>query len=373
MATLTETAYYARQGVKYGWVGVVGITLLWWVFGGVIALYARLNPTPPPPPAAAFGKLPPIEFPKSDVLGVAGYTLETPTGTLGTFPDRMKVFFAPIKRSTFLAADNAKGLALKLGFSTEPVVESSTRYRWSADAPLPTALTMDIVNSFFDLKRSWQANPAIVTAKRFVSDGQSIQDAKSYMSAAGLLAADLQGQEKVTYLRAQGDQFIPAISLSEADFVKVDFFRGLLTPPSPTPTGKVEPTGPPAYIDENTYQFFTPDANEGLASVIVSGSNVADEKIIEVRYRYTPIDYESFSDYPIKDVELAFEELKAGKGFLSSFTGSGNVVIRRVALGYFDPLTAHEYTMPVYVFTGDNDFVGFVSAVSEDVLEPILN
>jgi hypothetical protein len=352
-------------------VGLVALTLLWWIGGGVITLYKTLNPEPAPPPAAAFGKLPPIDFPKSKAV-ISGYTLETPTGTLGEFPDRMKVYFAPVRKSTFLAADNAKKLASKIGFTGEPVIETSTKYRWSAEAPLPTVLEMDIVNSFFDLKRSWQANPAIVTSKKFVSDEQSILDAKTFLTTASLLPEDLQGTEKVTYLRAQGDQFVPAISLSEADFVRVDFFRKTLTPPTPTPTeANAKPTGV-VYEDNNPYSFFTPDASEGLVNLVVSGSTNPDEKIVEVKYRYTPIDYESFSDYGIKLVDQAYEELKAGNGYVASFTGTGPVVIRRVGLGYFDALTPHEYTMPVYVFTGDGDFVAYVSAVKEEALEPVL-
>lgn len=372
MSSLTETAYYARQGIKFGSVGLVALTLLWWIGGGVINLYNALNPEPPPPPAAAFGKLPLIDFPKSKAV-ISGYTLETPTGTLGEFPDRMKVYFAPVRKSTFLAADNAKKLATKIGFAGEPVIETSTKYRWSAEAPLPTVLEMDIVNSFFDLRRSWQANPTIVTSKRFISDEQSISDAKTFLTTATLLAEDIQGTEKVTYLRAQGDQFVPTISLSEADFVRVDFFRNTLTPPSPTPTTtKVQPTGT-VYVDNNPYSFFTPDASEGLVSIVVSGSTNPDEKVVEVKYRYTPIDYDSFSDYGIKTVEQAYEELKSGKGYVASFSGAGSVVIRRVGLGYFDALTPHEYTMPVYVFTGDGDFVAYVSAVLSDYLEPTLN
>jgi hypothetical protein len=373
MSSLTETAYYARQGIKFGSVGLIALTLLWWIGGGVINLYKALNPEAPPPPAAAFGKLPPIEFPKPRAT-TTGYSLETPTGTLGKFPDRMKVYFAPVRKSSFLASDNAKKLALKMGFVSEPVIETSTRYRWSVDTPLPTVLSMDIVNGFFELKRSWQANPTIVTSKKFVSDEQSILDGKTFLTTAGLLAEDLRGLEKVTYLRAQGDQFVPTISLSEADFVRVDFFRATLVPPTltPTPDPRSQPTVA-VYKDENSYSFFTPDASEGLVSLVVSGSTKPDEKIIEVKYNYTPIDYESESYYPIKTVEQAFEELKTNKGYIASFNGSGQVVIRRVGLGYFDALTPHEYTMPVYVFTGDEGFVAYVSAVSEDVLEPTLN
>lgn len=367
MASLTETAYYARQSLKYGAVGFVAILILYWTGGGLIRLWQATHPEPPPPPAAGFGALPAPDFPQAKA-SVANWQLETPTGSLGTFPDRLKVFASPAKTSSFLAGDNAARLAARLGFVGQPTLETSTLYRWSAANPLPSALEMDIINTHFTLIRAWSADPALITSKRFINDQQTILDARTFLSTGGLMATDLLGAEKVTYLRAQGDQFTPAISLSEADFVKVDFFRTLYTPPSltlsPTTAGRTAPAA------VESYAFFTPDPNQGIVSVVVSGTTDTAKKIIEVNYRYTPVEYESFSDYPLKRVEQAWEELQTGGGFVAGFSGtSGQGVVRRVALGYFDPLTPHEYIMPVYVFTGDDNLVAYVSAISPELIQ----
>lgn len=365
MATLTDTAYYSRQGVKYGAIGFVALLLLYWTGTGLIRFWQATHPAPPPPPAASFGILPSISFPE-DKATVASFDLQTPTGTLGTFPDRLRVFVATAKKSSFLAADNANQLAKKLGFTGQPTLESSTRYRWSSETPLPSALEMDIINTYFSLTRAWPADPTLVTNKRFTGDQQTILDARNFLTQAGLLATDLIGGEKATYLRASGSQFIAAISLSEADFVKVDFFRQPFSPPaltSPSPTRTPSPAAGPEYA------FFTPDPLTGLISIIVSGSPDAAKRIISVDYRYTPIEYESFSDYPLKTADQAWEELSSGGGYIASFTGSGPAVIRRVNLGYFDPLTPHEFIMPIYVFSGDNNFVAYVSALAETVVQ----
>src|SRR5688572_29580650 len=159
MATLTETAYFARKGVKYGSVGLVGLTILWFAGTAAINWWKAINPEPLPPPTVDFGLLPPITFPESRAK-VAEYQLQTPDGKLGQFVDRALVFYAPVRRSGFLDADRATDLARKLDFLFEPTQLSETVYRWSKPEPLPTTLEVNIINSWYTLKKQWQADPS---------------------------------------------------------------------------------------------------------------------------------------------------------------------------------------------------------------------
>lgn len=179
MASLTETAYFARRGIKYGSIGFIGLLILWWTGTGLVRFWAATHPEPPPPPAASFGVLPAIKFSQT-TKKVSTYQLQTPDGSLGSFPDRLKVFSSPQKTSSFLAPDNAIRLAAKLGFTSQPSLVSSTQYRWSAASPLPSTLDMDIINTYFVLQRNWAADPTIVTNKHFVSEQQSILDARTF-------------------------------------------------------------------------------------------------------------------------------------------------------------------------------------------------
>lgn len=356
MATLTETAYMARRVIKYGSVGLVGLTVFWFIGTGLIDWWKALNPEPLPPPTADFGPLPAITFPASDE-SVSEFVLQTPDGKLGEFSDRATVFYAPTKQSGFLDPDRAIDLARKLDFLFEPVQLSETLYRWTKQDPLPTSLEVNIVTGWYTLKKQWQADPSLIISKTFVSDKQAILDAQGFFRTTVQQHTDISGYEKASYLRVQGDQLIPAISLSEADFVRVDIFRQ-----------PFEVLGEKKEVVES-YPFYTPDPKKGLISVLVSGSAEPKKKIIDVEYNYTPIEYDIKGEYPIKTIELAFEELKTGKGYVADFDGTGVAVVRRVSIGYYDSMSDQKYAVPVFVFTGDQNFVAYVLAVDDSQIE----
>ena len=345
MATLTETAVVTRKAIKYGAIAFVAITLLWFIGGAAIRYYQALNPPTPPPPTMDFGLLPPIQFPKE--TGRPKLTLELPTGAIPEFPDRMKVFYAPTKRSGFLDADRAIETARALGFLFKPDQPTETKYIWTNQDQLSSRLNMDIVSGHFKLTRIWQANPALLALSSFTSDRQVITDINNYLRKGGLLPGDIDQEQKATYLAAVGGQLTPTISLSEADFVQIDFFRN----------------------NHEGYPFYRPEPDYGLVRAIVSGSRDQADKIIGLDYNYTSVDYLKMGTYPIKTGEVAWQEFSNGGGLVTDKSPkTGNIAIRRILLGYYDS-PSQSYAMPIYIFLGDRGFVGYVSAVSDSVLK----
>ncbi len=283
--------------------------------------------------------------------------MQTADGKLGKYPDRMDVYSAPTQKSGFGNETSALELARQLDFLFEPTKLSKSVYRFTAQEPLPTSLEINIVTGAFMFKRQWQADPSLIVNKRFVGDRQVVTDAQNFMRQAGIYEDDLVGEEKTRYFRVTGDQLIGANSLSEADFVEVELFRK-----------------PINLIDAKkkvvaSYPFLTPDPLKGVVAILVSGTADDKKKIINVDYRYVTVNYEVVGSYPLKTVELAWEELKSGSGYIASFNGSGKAVVRRVGLGYYDAAGDQSYTMPIYVFRGDNDLVAYVSAVDESEIK----
>lgn len=356
MASLTETAKVTRKVIRYGAIAFVAISLLWIIGGAAIRYYRALNPTPPPPPTMDFGLLPPVNFPKES--GRPKLTLELPTGVVPKFPDRMNVYYAPTKRSGFLDAQTGIDTARALGFTFNPDMPSETNYVWTNQDQLASRLKMDIVSGHFTLTRQWQNNPALLSLTNFTSDQQVISDVTNYLRKASLLPNDVDREQKVTYLKAVTGKLVPTISLSEADFVQIDFFRSNLVT-----------------IDKDTkkvassYSFYRLDPDHGLIRTIESGSRDAGDKIVSLDYNYTIVEYAKSGTYPTKTGDAAWQEFSSGGGFVTDKSPkTGSVAIRRVLLGYFDS-PSQNYAMPIFVFLGDQGFVGYVSAVTDMVIK----
>ncbi len=356
MASLTETAKVTRKAIRYGAIAFVAISVLWILGGAAIRYYQALNPPPPPPPTMDFGLLPRVIFPKE--TGRPKLTLELPTGIIPKFPDRMFVYYAPTKRSGFLDAQTGIDTARALGFTFNPNILNETTYVWTNQDLLSSKIQMDIVSGHFTLTRQWQNNPALLSLSNFTSDQQVIGDVMNYLRRGNLFPNDVDREQKVTYLKAVPGKLTQTISLSEADFVQVDLFRNNLNTIDST-TKKVV----------SSYPFYRLDPDYGLIRAIESGSGDNTSRVVKLDYNYTTVDYTKSGTYPIKTGGMAWQEFSSGRGYVSDKSPkTGSIAIRRVLLGYFDS-PSQNYAMPIYVFLGDQGFVGYVSAVTDAVIK----
>lgn len=342
MATLTETAYYSRNMIKYG---VIGVLVFLMVRSGVlfgVAYWRKLHPPPPPPPTVLFGQLPPIIFPDTK-QPVLTYKLETISGTTPNLGDRATVYFMPVRTASLLALDRMNELARKLDFLQQPQELSATRYRWTRDAPLPATLTADIISESFTIEVSWHADPGLLDKKRLPNDAAAIEEAHDFLQNLGLLPDDLRnGAAKISYLRADINVLVKAPSLSEADFVRVDLFRA----------------------NVNDLPVYPPNPDRGVVSLLFSGDEGGGKRIITLNYNYFPITYEQLATYPIKTADEAWAQLQAGQGFVARLdAGVSTVVVRQITLGYYDSAIPQHYLQPTYVFEGDSNFVAYVPAL----------
>lgn len=355
MATLTEASVTARKVIKFGLIGFVGITILWYMGTALIAYYRSINPAPLPNPTVDFGLLPKINFPELNTR--PKLILELPTGNIPVFVDRLRVYSQPVKRSTFTDAEAGIETAAALGFLFKPELKTASEYVWTNQDQLNSKLETNIVNGHFVLTRQWQNNPALASLASFTSEKAVVMDTENYLSQVGLLNSDIIGMEKLSYLKDDGGKFSNALSLSEAHFVQLDLFRKNIEEVDSADKAKTVVA---------SYPFYRSDPNKGLLRVVVSGSKTLSDRIISLEYGYNKIDYTKSGTYPIKTGEMAWNELEKGGGYV--FLGDSNtseVKIRRVFLGYYDADTSTGYTMPIYIFLGDQGFTAYVSAVSD--------
>ncbi len=347
---LTYMTEIGRKAVKYFLIGLVVLIVGRVVLTGLVNLWKMLNPEPPPPPTVGFGNLPAIEFPLTkEKTRPKSYRLETATGKLPTFSDRAKIFFMPESAPSLLADQRAKEVAATYDFVFQPDVLDERTYRWVRSSPLETSLKMDIQNLNFKLSTDFLTRPELIVNTLPPEKTSAIRTVKSFLTKADLLPEDMAtASATTTYLKSLGSELEPAVSVSDADFIQVDINRGAI---------------------DDEFFIYTDEGETGIVSAILTGVLEGDESIVQLQYYYHPADYQQIETYPLKDVRLAWQELQAGKGYIVNPGKKDEAVIREVSLGYFDSYEEQPYLQAIYVFKGDDNFMAYVSAVSDAYVE----
>lgn len=343
MAHLTESAHYSRIIIKWGFIGLVALMVGRTIVGGLIGWYKKTHPVIPPA-TIGFGILPPVAFPTQEPMALT-YTLETVTGAFPSFPIHAEVLLETAQRQNLLAMERSNKEAASLGFKVAPEKVSDVSYRWRLTQPIASALTMLIYDGRFVWEADWAANPNFLTEKNLPSKAQAIKEARDLFRKVDAQANDLsEDGAQITYLKGIAGEFQPVTSLVEADFVQVDLFR--------TPL-------------KGIYPFVTSTPDQAPFRVILSG-NIRLSRVVRLVSNYFPIDYTTSETYPLRPISQAWNELQAGKGYIASLDkGVTDVVVRKVEMAYFDSFEPQPYVQPVYVFTGDNNFVAYIQAVKD--------
>jgi len=243
----------------------------------------------------------------------------------------------------YLALDEAKKIAKELRFNGEPVEKSYGIYEFKDDS-FNLTLTMNVIDGSFIVRYPYLNDQMLLNTEKVPDKTEAITAAKAYLDNANKLTPDLaDGQQKVTFWKIEYDGLKSVPSQSEANVARVDFFRKNLA----------------------DLKFVTANLNEAPVSILVSGSTVDNKKVVEVNYKYMPIDEQSFSTYPIKTNNEAMADLKSGNYWPASDSGGDDVTIRKMYLAYFEPVSLTNFLEPVYVFEGDNNFVAYVQAITD--------
>lgn len=342
--TLTETAYYTRKTIKYSIFFIIFLIIarISWEVG--TSVYRKFFPPPPPPPSVRFGKLTKLPFTdKKDSSGFT-YALQTPTGEFPAFGGILDVYFMPRRSASFLDLDEATKIAQRLGFTGNIINLSETVYRFES-RDRPASIDMNIVNKTFSLNYNLTKNPETLNYRPRQTE-DAVRAVTSFLSQGGLLTDDLSsGEKKFDFLRAEGGQLVPAASLSEANFVRVNLFRAKYNDlPVLTPNKKISDV------------WFLVGADRFASAVLIAGE-----------YHYFAVDQNQSSTYPVKTGQEAWEELKNGRGFIiSAPEGAKDITIRKIYLAYYDSGETQGFLQPIIVFEGDNDFIAYLPAVTDE-------
>lgn len=346
--TLTSATHVGRLFVKYGSITLVTLMVGRMLLVAGVAYWKATHPEPPPPPTVGFGVLPPIPFPKQkETDRPKTYRLETGLGS--RLPeldlDRAKVFLQPKSIPSLLADKEVKSIAAIYGFIFEPELLDSRTYRWTKTGQLDATLEIDVQNKNFLYKTNYLSKPElIVSTGKAPEEYEAVRRLKSFLDRTDLLSQDLATSEgKVRFLKSLGGELEEAFSLSDADFVQVNLDRPV--------------------VDEQ-FKMYNPDPKKGVITAIMSGVLSGQESIVDLEYHYRPIDETQVETYPVRSAKSAWQVLQSGEGYVADKGKTDEAVVREVTLGYYEDWEfEQEYLQPIYVFTGDNNFVGYVPAV----------
>lgn len=352
MGSLTETAYHTRRTINWIILGVIGYVVLrmFWNLG--IAAYLTIFPPKAPPPNHAFGKLPKLLFPINQASPSAQpiFQLQTIEGTVPQASISAKVYFMPKKGSNLLALSTAQAFVKRLGFATTPIPDPASKNVYRFDDPTMQLrhLWYDVVTTNFIIQYDFQRDTGLFLNSKVPSVNEARAEAKNILQTYNLFPDDLKGGEiRISYYRVADNTLSPVSSQSQADAVRVDFFRPYI---ASTPVT-------------------TDSRSEGPISIVFSGSSNAKKRILLFRYTYWPIDYETSATYSLKTSSQAWQELQAGAAYVLSYPKTPVITVRNVYLAYYDSATPQTYLQPVFVFEGDGGFVAYVPAINPEWTE----
>lgn len=351
MATLTETAYHTRRAINWAILALIAYILFrifWSIF---ITVWIAIFPPKAPPPTNAFGKLPALQFPGGSASPSAALTfrLETIEGSVPRASESAAVYFLPKKPPNFLGLPQTQDFAKRLGLGGAPIAESKNIYRFD-DPEFPLRrLRYDIVSDNFILRYGFEQDTGLFAERSLPLPEAARAEARSLLQTYDLYPEDIaRGETNVTFLRLKGDKLATTTSVSQADAVRVDFFRG-------------------AYGE---MPVVTSNPDEGPISFVFSGSQTEKKRILQFAYTYWPIDTQTVATYALKTSNAAWQELQSGGGFIARYPIRGPIaVVRSVYLAYYDSIEPQTYLQPIFVFEGDDEFLAYVPAVSLDWVE----
>ena len=345
MFTLTKASKETKIILKLAAVITVVFIILFILFKFFSFVINIFFPSPPPKPTLYFGKLSYPAFPQSVSGKTFTYSVNTISGQLPMLKTVVKINRIEVPKPDLLSLRKISEKVSRAGFNNDPAKISNTVYDWNDTSDvLKKRIRVNILNYNFNLTADPYSDPDVVTGKNVPKKEEAISMAENFLKETDYLAEDLdlsKTQIKIYSLKNNG--FTEASSISNAQVLQVIFFQ--------------------KDIDSIPIVYKTP--GQSNIDVLVVGGNFQPQ-ILGANYIHHTISDVS-STYPIKSTQQAFDDLKEGKAYIASYHGTeSNIAISKVYLSFYFSDQDHEYTMPVIVFEGNDNFVAYVSAVTDE-------
>lgn len=303
--------------------------------------YLQTKPAVEEKPTTDWGVLPATLFPPGNVSSSNfTYNLDTATGNLPVigkdpmFSKIIKVYFVTKTYASLLSSEKSQELAAKFDIFTQPQILSDTEYQFTQDQK-KLEINLDSGNFVYTSEASVSAE------EKLDEDNQLIAGFERILTSLGILKPNLNlGKKEVKLLTAVGGEFTPTQVRAVAQAAQISLW--------------------PEDIDQKP--ILTPDFNKSLIKATVYKSANDLKNYLSLQFIFWPIDLTTSSTYPLKNPQLAFDDLRSGKGVVIIEPNKSQVSITSVYLAYFMSKDYSPYLQPIYVFEGPQ-FVAFVPAI----------
>lgn len=344
--TLTEFSYYLRRFLPFVVIFFLLIMVLYYLVK-VFLLYFNAEKPKTLYINPIFGKITKPYIENASSSANLNFTIDTIEGEPVSASDSAKIYYLPSSSAKFGYREKIYLIAKTLGFNTD-VVNYKLNDKEAVFEDSKQKLTIDITNYNFTYEYKFEDDQEIFQ-KTIVPEKNTIEDtAVNFLKTIGRYPEELsRGKTNTIYIIY--DPISKKMSVSDTNqntnIMEVDLYRPDLENTIVTPT----------YFNSQNYVMMVFYAN--------------GYKIIKAQVKFFEKSETQYGIYPLISGNDAWNELKNGNGIVvqNSQTG-GNIVIKKMFLGYLDPDVYQEYLQPVYVFLGQNDFVGYVPAVSSSYL-----
>jgi hypothetical protein len=348
--TLTELSVYSRRMLPFLIIFCLIILIFFYAFK-LLFLYLGLQQSTTVYTNPIFNKIKAPAIVSSSTSAQLNFSLDTIEGQPINATQAAKVYFLPPSSSKFTFLQQIYLMAKAVGINTDihPHSLNGTEAVFDDGSQ---KLKVDVTNYNFsyEYQLSQLKNDPAFTGNAVVPQKKDIEEkAANFLSSLGRYPDELvTGKKNILYLRYDPATNILTMdeNLEKSNMVEVDFYRSDIDG---------MPIVSPKYFNSQNYV------------IIAFGQDTF--KVIKAQVEFFEKSTDQVGIYPLKTGTVAWDELKANKGSIISKEGSSSsVVIKKMFLGYYDPDAYQDYLQPVYVFLGDNNFVGYVPAVSTSYL-----
>lgn len=347
MFSLSDASKTTKEIIKWAGLILALIVVLFMLWKVLFFAKDLFFPKPPPKPTVAFDKLPLPSFPQNVTSLKLNYSLNTLTGQLPSLPNIARVYRIQPIQPDLLALSKFNGQVGSIGFSLGYTALSDKVFEWKNNnnlSNLDRRLRFNIVNYSFTIVSPYTSDEGILSAKNLPTQKDARRIAQNTLENIQKLPSDLDlSKTKVNLFSIKNGGLFPATSISNTQIIEVAFVQN----------------------DLDKLPIFYENPNSSNIRVLIAGGDFQGQ-VVGADYSYQKISND-FSTYPIKTSAEAYNDLKQGNGYISSYDGSSsNVLINNVFLAYYMGNQPQDFILPIYVFQGNDNFYAYVSAVKDE-------